>query len=127
MKIAYLTADEVNSSLAQQLARSCRIELRVLAPKDPLPSGPCHVLLCDMDSLSPAQPKSLLAHWGPLLQPDRVALHGYSLSAAQEASLRDEGILLFRRLGRGVFRRLRRAIPRNSRRSRVSAESGAGG
>jgi hypothetical protein len=113
MRITYLTIDEVNPALARRLAPSTGVELHVLAPKDPVPSGPCHAFLCDLDALAPAEPLAILAKWVSALQPDAVALHSYSLSDSQKASLRNDGIRVFRRLGRRVFRQLQQAVAAN--------------
>jgi hypothetical protein len=110
MRIAYLTADEVNACRVRRLARACGMQMRVLAPKDALGNGCGDLVLCDLDSVSPGRPHALLARLIASPVFGQIAIHSYHLSTAEKARLRKQGVLIFRRLARPALRRIRQAL-----------------
>ena len=110
MRIAYLTTDEVNEQLAQQMAVACGVTLCPLAPKDAPPDGEYDAVLYDLDYLPVKNQLEVMAALlaGPL--PHAVALHSYHLEDAHVDALRRNAVGVFRRLQPMVFRSLRLAV-----------------
>jgi len=50
MKIAYLSTDEVNQNLAENLAARCGASQDCLSPHDPPPNGQYDAVVYDLDS-----------------------------------------------------------------------------
>src|SRR5262249_22232563 len=96
MRVAYLTTDEVNEQLAQEMAIRCGITLCSVAPKDPPPDGEYDAILYDRDSLPIARQREVMAELraGPL--PHAVALHGYNLEEVMAAALNRNTLAVYR-------------------------------
>jgi hypothetical protein len=105
MRLAYLTTDEVNQALAQEMAPRCGVSLCPLAPKDGPPDRGYDAVLCDWDSWPAERREELLAGLGGL-RSGPVAVHSYSLDAAQADALRSRGVAVHRRLEKEVFQLL---------------------
>src|SRR5262245_44837735 len=107
--IAYLTLDEVNQDLAEQLAEGCGITLHLLTFQETPLGEAFDAVVFDWDSL-PASDRTriqaeLLA--GPL--PCPVAVHRYNVAEGLAAELGQNGVVVHRCLGPGVFAQLRQA------------------
>ena len=109
MRVAYLTTDEVNEQLAQQMAVACGVTLCPLAPKDAPPDGECDAVLYDWDYLPIEWQREVMAELLSSPLPHPVALHGYNLEDGQAEALRRHTVAVYRRLQPRVFRFLRRA------------------
>ena len=107
MRVAYLTTDEVNLTLAEQMAAACGVTLCPLAPKDTPPDGGFDAVLYDWDYW-PADLRQRAAA-SPRTGPP-VALHGYNVRRDEAADLRRRGVAVHRRLRPKVFRLLRQDV-----------------
>jgi hypothetical protein len=109
MSIAYLSSDEVNRHLAGRMAAACGETLHLLSPKDPPPDGRFDSVLYDLDSMPAACRETILAI--ALARPPTrpVAVHSYNLDMHADA-LRDNGVVVTRRLGPVVLRALCRSL-----------------
>jgi hypothetical protein len=109
MRFAYLTTDEVNQSLARDIALGCGITLDTLFPKDGPPDRGYDAVVYDWDSWPVELRQEFLASLekGPLYRP--VAVHGYDLPEDHAEALRNRGVALYRRLRPEMFQRLHRA------------------
>jgi hypothetical protein len=107
MRVAYLTTDEVNEQLAQQMAVACGVTLCPLAPKDAPPDGECDAVLYDWDYLPIEWQREVMAELLSSPLPHPVALHGYNLEDGQVEVLRRNAVVVYRRLQPRVFRSLR--------------------
>lgn len=95
----YLTADDVNGSLAEQLARRDGVELQILSPSEPLP--PQGVLICDWDDLGDEAREGVLSHASPELL---LVLHSYGLDFERQRHLVwPQQIVVYRRLDSRLF------------------------
>ena len=106
MRIAYLTTDEVNRSLAVAYSKWYGVTVVPLEPRDGAPDDSFDAVLYDWDYLPPD-----LIRYGPSAGPlpRQVAVHGYNLAATFKAALRQHGVAVFRRLNAAVFKVLLRA------------------
>ena len=109
MRIAYLTTDEVNLHLAEEMAAACGLTLCPLAPKDAPPDGEFDALLYDWDHWPAAQLREVMAALLGGSLPHAVAVHGYNLGDGRAEALRQHTVAVYRRLQPRVFRFLRRA------------------
>jgi hypothetical protein len=108
MRFLYLTTDEVDESLALELAQGCGVTLYPAGPRDTL-AGRFDAVLCDWDSWPPARRGVLTAFLvGPPACP--VAVHGHNWLDGQVEALRSCGIAVHDHLEGEVFRLLRRAV-----------------
>jgi hypothetical protein len=108
MRFAYLTTDEMNEALAQELALACSVALDSLTPKDGPPDEGYDAVLCDWDFWPAEHRQELLAGLdGPPYRP--LAVHGHSLDAGQVEALRRRGVAVYVGLGPEVFLQLRGA------------------
>src|SRR5262249_48680352 len=110
MRIAYLSTDEVNLHLAEEMAAACGLTLCPLDPKDPPPDEAVDALLYGWDPGPAERQPEVLAELLAGRLPRAVAVHGYNLGDAQAEALRRRGMAVYRRLRPRVFRFLRRAI-----------------
>src|SRR5262245_54809815 len=109
MRIAYLTTDEVNPDLAQRWARTCGCEVIPLTPRDPIPDGEFDAVIYDLDYLPQPirqQVMTMLLN-GPRTSP--AAVHSYNLRRWQTQALRALGIVVGRKLERGILVKILRA------------------
>jgi hypothetical protein len=108
-QIAYMTADEVNHTLALGMARECGARL-VRAPLggNP-PAGTGIARLHDLDHVPEQQREAILADLlsRPTVAP--VAVHSYNLREDEAASLRANGVIVARALDPTLVRRLGQA------------------
>jgi hypothetical protein len=109
MRFAYLTTDEVNQSLAPEMALGCGITLDTLFPKDGPPDRGYDAVVYDWDSWPVELRQEFLAglEKEPLYR--RVAVHAYHLPEDHAQALRSRGVILCRSLQPEVFERLHRA------------------
>jgi hypothetical protein len=108
-RIAYLTADEVNHTLAQGMALDCGARL-VRAPLTSDTATGMHIArLHDLDHVPEQQREAILADLlaGPTAAP--VAVHSYNLGEDEAASLRANGVIVARSLDPTLVRRLGQA------------------
>jgi hypothetical protein len=110
MRIAYLTMDEVNLNLAEEMAAACGLTLCPLSPKDSAPDEEFDAVLYDWDSWPADRKQDVLAQLPAGRRACAVAAHGYNLGDCQAKALRRNAVAVFRRLQPRVFRSLRRAI-----------------
>jgi hypothetical protein len=109
MRIAYLSTDEVNLHLAEEMAAACGLTLYPLAPKDPPPDETFDAVLCDGDSWLIRQHPEILAQLLAGCRPCVAAIHGYNLTDGQAECLRLHAVAVYRRLRPRLFRLLQRA------------------
>ncbi len=106
MLLAYLTTDEVNWQLAQQLVEGNGTILYPLTFHDQPLDRPFDAVLYDWDHIPPDDRLAIF----PKLLADgrtfRVALHAYGLDDGHAKALRSKGVAIFRRLDAGLFRDL---------------------
>ena len=109
MRIAYLTTDEVNRHLAEEMAAACGVTLCPLEPRDHPPGGEFDALLYDWDHWPAARRREALAELLGGSLPHAVAVHGYNLEDGRAEALRRHTVAVYRRLQPRVFRFLRLA------------------
>jgi hypothetical protein len=107
MVIAYLTTDEVNQTLALQMAERCGVQLFTLEPREGPPNGEFDAVLYDLDYLP--QREAILNGLLSDSSTCKAAVHSYNLTEAQVKDLRANGVTVYRRLEPEVFVRLRAA------------------
>jgi hypothetical protein len=105
MRIAYLTTDEVNRTLAVAYGKRYCLTVVPLEPRDGAPDDSFDGVLYDWDYLPPE-----LIRYGPSAGPlpRHVAVHGYNLTHRVKAALRRHGVAVFRRLDAAIFKMLLR-------------------
>jgi hypothetical protein len=120
MRIAYWTIDEVNLSLARDLAGVHDATTDQVTWKDRDSSRDADAVLYDLDALAATMRDDIVSCLvlSPLLLP--VAVHSYHLEDAQIELLAARGIAVYRRLEAEVFGNLRAAVLR-ARSERVIA------
>jgi hypothetical protein len=106
MRIAYITTDEVNQSLAEKFARR-QAHTAVAAPADETPrDAGFDAVIYDLDYL-PADVRDDIVET-LVMRPCRLptAVHGYNISPRSAKALHANGVLVYRRLQPGMFRKL---------------------
>ena len=90
MRIAYVSIDEVNQALAEQMAAECGAVVCNLLPKDPPPDGLFDAVLYNLDDVPRDERPALLEglRRGEPGQP--TAVHGYDITDEQARTLRQE-------------------------------------
>jgi hypothetical protein len=113
MRIAYVTADEVNLALAARMARPLGAAVTPSHPEAARPRGRFDAALYDLDGVPPDDRPALLDAIlsGPPGCPR--AVHGYGLSGEQAAAIRSHGVAVARRLHPDLIRALCRAALRD--------------
>jgi hypothetical protein len=96
--ISYLTHDEVNAQLAEQLARQLGSNLTVLSLKDVDRFISTDLLLIDLDHLPPECRSHLFDLVGKGGRHRGLSVHSYRLSRAEVRTLRAGGVAVARRL-----------------------------
>src|SRR5438046_3085297 len=98
MLFAYLSLNEVNQDLAQRLVAAVGGTLDVLSFRDAAPNGQFDAVIYDLDSLPADRQSAVLANLqaGPVSGP--VAVHSYTLRGRQVRALREQGVLVSKRL-----------------------------
>jgi hypothetical protein len=106
IRIAYLTADEVNHTLALRMAQQCGVSLVHDPPGCARSDGTPVARLYDLDHVSRQQKEAILTGLlsGPTAVP--VAVHSYNLGEDQMASLSANGVIVARSLRPDLVRRL---------------------
>jgi hypothetical protein len=110
MRIGYLTLDEVNSWVAEQLAYGVGLDLLALPFRESSGTNGCDGVLVDLDFLPRSDKQKLVSMLLDAPPQMPVVVHGWNLSRAEIKSLRAKGIKVCRRLDEKPFRQLRRAI-----------------
>jgi hypothetical protein len=110
MRIGYLTLDELNESLAKQLAAEFHLVLLRLSFREDSPIDQCDALLYELDYLASEDQQKLISTLVVSTSQIPVAVHGLNMQRRDIKALHSKGIAVFRRLGAGVFRHLRRAV-----------------
>jgi hypothetical protein len=105
-QIRYYTTDEVNHTLAQRMAHEYGSPLIRTSPGQAPQGGPPTTRLYDLDHLWPQHRTALVEDLLAGLPSDTVAVHGYCLSEDQMRSLRANGVIVSRSLGKDLFLRL---------------------
>jgi hypothetical protein len=110
MLVAYFTTDDVNLSLAVELAARQGMNLQPLEPRDGAAADNFDALLYDWDYWPSGRRSKALAELlaAPAGRP--VALHGYSLGEEETEALCRRGVAVHRRLRLQVFQHLRQAV-----------------
>ncbi len=105
-RIAYLTANEVNHTLALRMAQQCGVPLVRNPPDCVPPRGTLIARLHDLDHVPRQQKEAILEDLltGPTTVP--VAVHSYNLGEDQMASLHANGVIVARSLEPALVRRL---------------------
>jgi hypothetical protein len=106
MRFAYLTYDEVNEHWAQKFANARDMRLDVLTCRDITAAPNYDAVLCDLDSLPPAERAATLAALLKCQPKGTVAVHSYNITTHRARRLRRCGVIVVRRLRAGVFGRL---------------------
>jgi hypothetical protein len=106
--IAYLTTDEVNQDLAQNLAESCGTTLYLLTFQETPLDGTFDAVLYDWDYLPRHQRRRIQDQLLRADLPCPVAVHGYTLGEGQRKAFHLHDVAAHRRLEPGIFMRLRR-------------------
>jgi hypothetical protein len=112
MRIAYVSVDEVNQELALRIAERCGVALFPLSPQEPLPWDDFDAVLYDLDGLQTQQRRLILTSLTAKTPRYPVGVHSYNLGEAESKALRENGITVFRRLGRKLVQRLRTVASR---------------
>ena len=112
MLFAYLTLDEVNQELAGMLADAAGVELDATDFRDACPDRQFDAVLYDLDYLPNDRREALLAALTAGRMAEPVAVHSYRLSVRQARALRQQGVIVARRLGPKLFARLLAGRPR---------------
>jgi hypothetical protein len=130
VKIAYLSIDEVNLSLAEELGARFGVSVESLSPRDPAPTDRAVAVVYDLDSLPPVDRRLVLTALVKRKRRYPTAVHSYNLVPAQIEALRLNGIAVYRRLGPAVFkamcRRKRRLLKKPARHGHNKSRSVAG-
>ncbi|MBA4192267.1 MAG: hypothetical protein C0467_30220 [Planctomycetaceae bacterium] len=96
--IAYLSHDQVNSTLARRIAQRLDLGLMVLTLKDAEQAISADLLVLDLDSLPSDTRSKLFLRVGSGELRSGVAVHSYHLTAAEARTLLAAGIRVTRRL-----------------------------
>jgi hypothetical protein len=96
MKIAYVTTDPVNETLAVKLAGECRLDLKPLEPRDRRDGFDYFVL--DWDWLPATSRQDLLKELKARPTPCAIAAHSYHLDESELAGFGICGVKVFRQL-----------------------------
>jgi hypothetical protein len=113
VRIAYITADEVNRCLAARVAGSLTFSVTPIHPEAVGWLGPFDAVLYDLDGVPAEDRPALLDRVlsGPPCCP--TAVHGYSLPEEQALALRLRGVAVAQRLHPGLIRTLYQAALRD--------------
>jgi hypothetical protein len=105
-QIAYLTADEVNHTLALRMAQKCGVSLVHNPSGCARTNGTLDARLYDLDHVSRQQKEAILTDLlsGPTTVP--VAVHSYNMGEDQMATLSAKGVTVARSLEPDLVRRL---------------------
>src|SRR5262245_33018797 len=109
MRIAYVTTDDVNREMATQLTGAFQATLGLLSPEDELVNLPDDGVIYDLDYLPQRRRHEILAQLLANQPSLPAAVHSYNLAEEQVAGLRENGVVVSRRLGSHLFRALTRA------------------
>ena len=112
MRIAYVTTDEVNLSMAARMAATYRAAVCPLSPAVVPPYGQFDGVLYDLDGVPRHRRPAMLAEVLSVAPTRPSAVHGYDLSREQAEALRRCGVAVARQLDPALFRGLRRAVLR---------------
>ena len=110
MRIAYVTTDEVNATLARRWAHTCRCEVTPLLPRDLPRKGEFDAAVYDLDHLPAEFRQQVLSNLleGRILSPTMV--HSYNLDRRQANALRARGVFVRCRLEGGLLVKLQREV-----------------
>jgi hypothetical protein len=111
MRIAYLTTDEVNQTLAAGMAAERGADICARPPQEPLPDDQFDAVLYDLDDLQKHKRGEFVALI--LSSPSTCprAVHGYDITDEQAKALRTHGVVVGQRLRSGLIRNLCTAAP----------------
>jgi hypothetical protein len=101
--VAYITLDEVNLALADELAEKCGAVLCGLTPGDAAPNGSFDAIAYDLDHLPQEERKRIIAELLANSTVTPVAVHSYNLDEEAAESLRKRGVGVFHRLEEDLF------------------------
>jgi hypothetical protein len=106
MRIAYITTDEVNQSLAAGIAAKCGAGICAPLPQNPMLDGQFDAVLYDLDDLQKNKRGEFVALI--LSSPSTCprAVHGYDITDEQAKALRHLGVVVGQRLRSGLIRSL---------------------
>jgi hypothetical protein len=112
MRIAYVNTDEVNHSVAAQMAGRYGAVIDRLHPEEPLLDVPYDGVLYNLDAVPRHRRRDVLAQIVRSRPTCPKAVHGYSLAEDQAFSLRQHGVAVAQRLQSELLRILCRAVIR---------------
>lgn len=98
MRIAYVSVDEVNQSLAARMAASLGSILSGFDPEDGCPLAGFDAVLYDLDRVAPERRAALLREVRSQREPFPKAVHGYSLTEEEARELGLRGVAVAQRL-----------------------------
>jgi len=106
MTVAYITLDEVHEDRARRLSRAKGVGLEVFWPTETISRRDFPIVVYDLDFL-PAERRDLVLRRALSRRTtDAVAMHGYNLTRHQRKALRQNGVLVSRRLGSKLLSRV---------------------
>jgi hypothetical protein len=104
--IGYVSLDEVNQDLANELSVKFGATLEVFASPAEMSDWSCDAVVYDFDSL-PGEQRERIYQELTRGRGDGVrVVHSYSLGSYEKKALRSRGVLVLRRLGPGLLRQL---------------------
>ncbi len=109
MRIAYMTTDEVNQSLAAEMAADCGADICPRLPPGRVPDGQIHAVLYDLDRLQKHRRDEIIALILSSRSTRPRAVHGYDVTDEQAKALRQHGVAVSQRLRAGLIRSLCKA------------------
>jgi hypothetical protein len=113
MRIVYVSTDEVNQALAEQVAAECRAVISARPPEALPKDGLFDAVLYNLDDM-PREERSALLEEFRRDKPDHpTAVHGYEISDEQARTLKRNGVVAARRLSPVLLRGLLSAARRN--------------
>jgi hypothetical protein len=126
MRIAYLTADEVNQALARRLARRCSASLFPWPLHGPAPDGQVDAVVYDLDYLPEPRRTEVLTRLSEAPPCHPAAVHSFNLTDHQIRALRANGVGVYHRLELRVFKMLSRNFKCPNAEQKVRARRGSG-
>ena len=98
MRIAYVSTDEVNQSLAERMAAKCGAVICKLLSGDPPPDGLFDAILYNLDDVPQAERSAVLERLRGDKPDHPTAVHGYDITDEQVSILSRYGVAAARRL-----------------------------
>ncbi len=103
MLVAYLTVDEVNQDMAVRLASRCNVTVHPVSFRELPLKKMFDALVYDLDSFPDSEREEILTKLLNSLALYPVAVHSYCLAGRQAQRLRQNGVVVRRRLTEATF------------------------